>query len=240
MVEIYFCHRFPFTVVAAEMGLSLGTRADQIQSNRVTQTVEAGYSIDLLDNHFEDPDYQRLRGAIDTYDPAVVMLPDVYDMDDLTRVQSFGAEVADEFGVRPAVVPKDDSITDSDIPSDWLVGYPVPSGYGTTDVPITRFDEHDVHLLGGSHRNQIKYANRAVDAGVSVVSVDGNAFAKGANYGNLVNCPRELLDADGRLDGNAWDKDVDGYDEWGARICQSLARFRELWRLWEQRRDYPK
>jgi hypothetical protein len=199
--------------------------------------LDEGYSIEFVDNNFEDPSYERLVDIIERTDPAYAVLPDVYDTDDCDDVIAFGHRIHDGYDVTPVVVPK----TEFDftrLPGNWILGFSVPSGYGETDVPIASFTTHPVHLLGGSHRNQLKFANRAVEHGVELFSVDGNAFAKGASYGNLVNTPMMTLSKSGGVDGNAWDADVDGYTDWGQRIGQSLARYYELWRLWSLRSGY--
>lgn len=237
MPELVFCHRAEFCRVADQLGFRLGTRADQFDTNRTQELLDDGFSIDFVDNDFEEPSYERLRDIVDRTDPEYVVLPDVYDTDDVVDVVSFGEEMVAEYGVTPVVVPKIE-FDYTTIPDDWIVGFSVPSGYGETEIPITAFTNHQVHLLGGSHTNQIEYANRAVENDVEIFSVDGNAFAKGASYGNLVNTPLSALNGEGLLTGNAWDSDVDGYTDWGQRIAQSLARYYELWRLWSVRSGY--
>lgn len=237
MPELVFCHRAEFCRLADQLGFRLGTRSDQFDTNRTQELLDGGFSIDFVDNDFENPSYDRLEEIVSRTAPKYVVLPDVYDIDDSTEVISFGEKMVDKYNATPVIVPKT-SFDYTKIPDRWIIGFSVPSGYGETDIPITEFTHHRVHLLGGSHKNQIEYANKAVENGIDLFSVDGNAFAKGASYGNLVNVPSTALNDSGVLTGNAWDADVDGYTDWGQRIGQSLARYYELWRLWSIRSEY--
>jgi hypothetical protein len=231
MPELFFCHRYEFCLVADQLGFRCGTRADEFETNRIQQLLDDDIALDLVDNNFKDPDTQRLSSIVKKTGAEFVVLPDVYAVCELDQIIEYGKQLVSDFDVTPIIVPKC-SIDESTIPPSWIIGFSVPSGYGETDIPVTEWTDHRVHLLGGSPRNQIQYANVAVDAGVDVFSVDGNSFAKAASYGNIINEPVEILDSDGAVDGNAWAADVDGYTDWGQRIAKSLGRYYELWRQW--------
>lgn len=235
MPELFFSHRHEFCVIADQLGFRLGTRSDHFKSNRTQRLLDDGYEIDFLDNDFEDPDEERLERILKKTNPEFVVLPDIYEDTEVEDVFSLGHKFADEYGATPIVVPKCE-FDYNDIPPSWIVGFSVPSGYGGTEIEITEFQGHRIHLLGGSHRNQIKYANKAVDANIDIFSVDGNAFSKASGFGNIINEPVEMLDNDGRLNAKAWVADADGYTDWGQRIAQSLARYYELWRQWGMKR----
>jgi len=231
MPELFFCHRYEFAFIADMMGFRIGTRSDQFDTNRTHLLLEDGIPVDFVDNNFKEPDRDRLENIVDRVDSEYVVLPDVYDRNDLEDIVEYGERLQEVYEIIPIVVPKD-TLDYSMIPSEWLLGFSVPSGYGETDVPVELFTSHRVHLLGGSPRNQIKYANKLEDVGADLFSVDGNAFAKAAGYGNIINEPVEFLDESAHLDQKAWAADADGYTDWGQRITQSLARYYELWRQW--------
>lgn len=231
MPELFFCHRKEFCVVADQLGFRLGTRSDQMKTNGVQKLIDSGFTIDFVDNDFEDPDRDRIRSAVDATRSEFVVLPDLYNCSDIDKTRSFGRELVTEYDVTPIIVPKCD-VDEDEIPPDWIVGFSVPSGYGETDVPIETWQHHRVHLLGGSPRSQIQYANKAVSSDVDIFSVDGNSFAKASGFGNIINEPVEILDDTGELDNKAWVKDADGYTDWGQRIAVSLSRYYELWRQW--------
>jgi hypothetical protein len=235
MPELFFCHRYEFAVIADQLGFRLGTRSDHFDTNRVRRLLNEDFDIDFVDNDFEDPNKDRIEEIVEKTGADYVVLPDIYDCDDVNGVLEFGDELEHEYGTTPIVVPKCE-FSWRRVPDRWLIGFSVPSGYGSTEIPITEFKNHRVHLLGGSHRNQIKFANRAIDAGVDIFSVDGNAFSKASGFGNIVNEPVEILDKDGYLDEKTWVKSAMGYTDWGQRIAQSLARYYELWRQWGLRR----
>jgi len=231
MPELFFCHRYEFAFIADFLGYRIGTRADQVDTNRVHEMLDDDIEVDFVDNNFKNPDRDRLETIVSLTETEFVVLPDIDNGESLEDIVSYGTYLADEYDTTPIVVPKDD-LDYSLIPSEWILGFSVPSGYGETNVPVENFTSHRVHLLGGSPRNQIKFANKLCDVGAEVYSVDGNSFAKGAGFGNIINEPLEMIDESGELDGNAWDSDVDGYTDWGQRIVKSLARNYELWRQW--------
>jgi hypothetical protein len=237
MPELIFCHRYEFAIIADQLGYRIGTRADSLQTNQVHKTLSEGHSIDFVDNNFKDPDWERFEEAVKITNPLYTVLPDVYDEQSLEGIVTFGYRLEERYDVTPIIVPKYD-IDVTEIPENWIIGFSVPSGYGETDVSITRFTSHPVHLLGGSHKSQIEFANEAIESGVTIFSIDGNSFAKGASFGNIVNAPHKILNNDGKISGNSWDTDVDGYTDWGQRVSHSLARYYELWRLWSVRSGY--
>lgn len=235
MPTLIFSHRYPFTFIASELGYEVGTKVTEVDTNSVHKLVDAGYEIHFIDNNFENPNFERIERVVSEYRPSYVVCPDIYHEDSLERVVSFGKGMIDEYGATPMIVPKTKFDLDK-IPDGWVIGFSVPSGYGETDVSIEHFAGRDVHLLGGSHRNQIAYANKAVDVGANIVSVDGNAFARAASYGNVINDVSSMMQRETELKGNAWNADVDGYTQWGQRIIVSLVRNYEMWRVWSSRR----
>ena len=227
VIDLYFCYRQRFAEVASWIGYGVGTRADEYKQNFVYRSgFDDDIDISFVDNDFEDPDRECLLDVAETVNAERVVLPDIFSVEDVSDVLEFGREVKN-IGATPIVVPKCD-FDYSRIPRDWIVGYSVPSGYGSTDVPIGRFTSHDVHLLGGSPSNQFEFAEKAITEGVSIVSADTNSFGAAASYGNIVNHPKRMADGDG----NAWLYDVDEYDDMDGRIIVSLAHYYEAWRLW--------
>jgi hypothetical protein len=228
MIDVYFCHRDKFCRIASDIGYEIGTRADEFGTNHTQRLLDNGYDVSFVDNNFKDPCADRLVDVAETCDALYAVCPDVDEVDDVADVLAVGDRLTD-IGVTPIVVPK--VVFDFErIPDDWLLGFSVPSGYGSTDVPLSKFTTHDVHLLGGSPRTQLDYATQAAEMeAVSVVSVDGNAFSKAAGYGNIINTPSELL-----TDGNAWDYDIDYPSDWNGRVIVSLVRNFLLWRDWSR------
>lgn len=56
-----------------------------------------------------------------------------------------------------------------------ILGYSVPSSYGKTDLPFSRFLDYRIHLLGGSPHTQMKLHLQYPD---SIFSADGNYITK--------------------------------------------------------------
>ena len=95
MPELFFCHRHEFAMVADVLGFRIGTRSDEVQSNRVERIMDDGVSIDFVDNNFKDPDRERLERVVTQTDPEFTVLPDVYDKSDLRDIVSFGQTLVD-------------------------------------------------------------------------------------------------------------------------------------------------
>jgi hypothetical protein len=80
-----------------------------------------------------------------------------------------------------AIVPKDPRLTlklDLLIPSHFLIGYSVPTKYGSTEIPTSAVNR-PVHLLGGRPDVQRRIANEC-----PVVSIDCNRFTLDASFGD--------------------------------------------------------
>jgi hypothetical protein len=61
----------------------------------------------------------------------------------------------------------------------------VPTKYGGTDLFLSEFDGWPVHLLGGSPNRQLNLAYY-----LEVVSADGNAATRAAEFGTVFNAGR--------------------------------------------------
>lgn len=82
------------------------------------------------------------------------------------------------------IVPKDirlSNILEAEIPSNYILGYSVPTKYGGTAIPAQAFTRA-THLLGGRPDVQRKLADL-----IPVVSFDCNRFTLDARYGDFFN-----------------------------------------------------
>ncbi len=90
------------------------------------------------------------------------------------------AEEVEQRAERVIVIPKYDCI--ADIPERYVLGYSVPSSHGGTPLLTDLFRGREVHLLGGSWKQQIKYW---IDLWDEVVSLDNNHCQKVSQYGTF-------------------------------------------------------
>jgi len=229
MIDLFYSYRRPFADIATWIGYEAGTRADQYKSNYVHRSgYDDAVNVEFVDNDFEDPSVDLLFDIVEKTDASYVVLPDIFSEEEVDDVLELGKRFCSS-GVTPMVVPKCDIDFDR-VPDGWIMAYSVSSEYGSTDVSLSQLGDHDIHLLGGSPMNQFAVAERIVDAGLSINSVDTNGFGAAANYGSVVNYPDELIG-----NGNAWLYDVDEYEDWSGRVVTSLVHYYEAWRLWSDR-----
>ena len=64
MPELFFCHRYEFAFIADFLGYRIGTRADQVDTNRVHEMLDDDIKIDFVDNNFKNPDRDRLETIV--------------------------------------------------------------------------------------------------------------------------------------------------------------------------------
>jgi len=89
------------------------------------------------------------------------------------------AEIFEDNGILPIVIPKIDCI--NDIPKKYILGYSIPSAYGKTELAPAQFIGRRVHLLGGTPKQQAEYY-RLFD---TVTSLDNNSINKAARKGTV-------------------------------------------------------
>lgn len=88
------------------------------------------------------------------------------------------AEQLNQHADNVILIPKIDCI--KDIPAEYMLGYSIPTSYGGSPLPISKYGGRRVHLLGGSPNKQIAYWRELAD---EVVSLDNNYIMKVAAFG---------------------------------------------------------
>jgi len=223
MVEIFLCHRYPFTYFASMIGYSIGTRADQDDTNMVDKAISAGVSIDFIDNDFKKPDHEIVIQKSKEYDAKYAVCPDIFNEEDLDSVLET-AQRLENNGTTPIIVPKT-NFDKSNIDEDWILGFSVSSDYGGTAVPYNFFEDYKTHLLGGNIKNQEDAYDRLLETGADVVSLDSNFFFNSASYGHIINKTGEIFDG-----GNLNENDVEWLETWESRALVSMTRYYEFWK----------
>lgn len=87
-----------------------------------------------------------------------------------------------EYAENVIVIPKYDVI--DYIPDNFMLGYSVISSYGQTDIPLERFKNRRVHLLGGSPKHQYEVWQKLKK---EVVSIDTNYINRVSYFGSIRN-----------------------------------------------------
>lgn len=113
--------------------------------------------------------------------PEVATVKDWERYSELETILLYAQDVA-RYASSVVIIPKVDDI--SSIPAriggkQVVLGYSVPSGHGSTSVPVSSFGARPVHLLGGSLRSVVGL----LGSSLNVVSLDFNSHVRRARFG---------------------------------------------------------
>lgn len=164
--------------IATENGWLYGSQPTTVYSQSIS-------FVDLDFKNMCNDDYlDKYQKFVKSVQPKYAVLPDVFCVDDLSRVHTY-AKTLSGFVENFIVVPKFSGCIEN-IPENLydtrvILGYSVPTRYGGTSVPIWEFVDRPVHLLGGSPIKQRYLLNY-----LNVVSLDGNYCSKIAGYGGYI------------------------------------------------------
>jgi hypothetical protein len=161
-------------IIAARHGWLPGARYTNLRDVRHAPRVG------FLDIHWRQYDFARHLRATRETRPFITVAHDVERRRDLSRVID-QAEALAEYCSHVVIVPKARSLADDLnhlIPAHMLLGFSVPTRYGSTPLPPECF-QRPVHLLGGRPDVQRRLADR-----MPVVSVDCNRFTLDASFGD--------------------------------------------------------
>jgi len=135
----------------------------------------------FLDIDWANYDFARHLAAARATRPALTVARDIEQREQLPIILE-QAHILAEYADSVIVVPKDPALAPDMaqlIPDCFLLGYSVPTKYGTTTLPPESF-KRPVHLLGGRPDLQRRLANL-----MPVVSLDCNRFTLDATYGDF-------------------------------------------------------
>lgn len=175
--------------------------------------------IGFLDIDWKNYDFEIHLDAVALMLPRITIARDVESIFDLDSILK-EAERLKQYAEMVAIVPKDIMLAgrfDELIPCEHLLGYSVPTRYGSTLIPVEYFNR-PVHLLGGRPEIQRRLADE-----MPVVSIDCNRFTYDARYGDY-------------FDGDIFRPHPSG----GYDIClrESIKNINILWEDYNSSSDY--
>lgn len=173
MIDIILCSRPPICCYAKSKGMLVGARSDHSQQLSCCKP-------EFIDFNFHKPNVRRHLAVVKEMRPKYCVAPDVLDAADLPKVLDI-AEQLSEYASNVIVVPHVSGLVYK-IPGEYIIGYSVPTSYGAAEIFLWELQGRRVHLLGGTPRRQ--YELRLYIPGV--VSIDGNAYIKAAQFGEYV------------------------------------------------------
>lgn len=133
----------------------------------------------FADQDWKSPNRYKYMSYVHKYQPRVATVLDLEHRNQLSEVLSWTEEISlivESIVIIPkctGVIGKLPKIVNG---KKIILGYSVPTKYGSTSLHPKFFDGWDVHLLGGSPEKQISYKSQ-----MNVVSIDCNYHSMKAN-----------------------------------------------------------
>lgn len=136
----------------------------------------------FVDQNWRAPNRDAYMLELDRWRPHMASVLDLERADQLTEILGW-AEDAARFVDVIMIIPKVQNgvrLLPRRIGGKTIrLGYSVPTAFAGTQLMLSEFVGWPVHLLGGSPQKQIEVSHY-----LDVVSADGNAVTKAAQYGN--------------------------------------------------------
>lgn len=179
----------PAAFAAKDAGMMVGCISSDgrlYQTNRY----DWHFKLEFIDNEFKAYNHEQHLEAVKFIRPKYATVRDLMTPEQCTKDEiewySFGqimawAEELSQYTDNVIVIPKYDCL--DRIPEQYILGYSVPTGYGGTPLPVERFKDRRVHLLGGRFDEQLK---KMRELGEDVVSIDNNWIQMIAKRGHYV------------------------------------------------------
>jgi len=172
-VFIFVNHSATVQKIAARHGWLPGARYTNLRDVR-----HAG-RLGFLDIDWKNYDFKRHLEIASLTKPFLTVARDIEDQKSLRCIIDQAYRLG-EHARRVILVPKDPLLASKLdlLPEEFLLGYSVPSRYGTTTIAPEAF-RRPVHLLGGRPDVQRRLATK-----MPVFSIDANRFTLDASFGD--------------------------------------------------------
>jgi hypothetical protein len=174
MVHKFVAHSYRVLKIAARFGWLPGARYTNLRD--VRRFDQLGF----LDIDWRDYNFARHLSAARATKPFMTVARDIERLRDLPRILEQASELL-QHSRHVVIVPKVrrlEGTMEERIPECFILGYSVPSRYGSTPLDPRAFTRR-VHLLGGRPDVQRRLADRMM-----VFSIDCNRFTLDAAYGD--------------------------------------------------------
>lgn len=211
-----------FAEIAISIGYLYGARLPRDKPH---------FPIYFADQDWKNPKRERYMIELQRHHPQIATVLDLQNRKQLKEVFSW-AEEASQFCEMVVIIPKVAGII-KQIPKkinrkNVILGFSVPTRYGSTPVSEEEFKNRVVHLLGGSPHAQMRLWQR-MSCFAEIFSVDGNYVQRMAVHYNRFWTKGDAHYARNRwlprldeADGNKWDHDAP-YEAF-KRSCVNIKR----------------
>lgn len=160
--------------IALKHGWHVGARYTNIRD------IKTFPNIAFIDIDWKNYCFEKHLEVVKKVRPKMTVARDVEDIKDLESIL-LESEILQKYCEYIIVVPKAIELIDKIdlIPEKFILGYSVPSKYGSTVIPPDKFRNRKVHLLGGRPDIQRNLAEL-----MNVISADCNRFTLDAQFGD--------------------------------------------------------
>jgi hypothetical protein len=198
--------------IASDEGFLLGVRSDRASY----------YPVEFVDVNYKKPDFDKHLARVAKEQPKYATVPDLsekeFSMADIVRAVDQAEQLKSHCQI-VLIVPKLPGQIEM-LPKHIAIGYSIPTSYGGAKYSLKELISRNVHLLGGSPAEQLRYYRYTTLMGYGrVISVDGSAAKKGARWGDFWNGKR--------WERNSYSGGDHYYDSW-RKSCQGIKR------MWEK------
>lgn len=155
------------------------------------------YPLFFADQEWENPNFDKYLEYIQKERPYMATVVDITSVK-LIDTALLWADKISKYVDKIVIIPKINEAI-SHIPhyingKEIILGYSVPTKYGKTDIPIDNFSGYNIHLLGGSPKQQMELF---FNSGQSVYSIDNNYVCNiGLRFGGVWNMSSYSIDND--------------------------------------------
>lgn len=178
MVDKIVTHSRKVLSIAKENGWLIGAKYTNLRNIKHLKNA------DFIDIDWKSYDFEKHLNAVKQFNPKYTVAKDVENISELDAILK-QAEILKIFAKNVIIVPKclklEKSLTRL-IPEEYILGYSVPTNYGSTPIDIKYFHDRKVHLLGGRPERQ-----RNLAYNLNIVSIDSNRFTLDAKFGDYFN-----------------------------------------------------
>ncbi|MDY6867292.1 MAG: DUF6610 family protein, partial [Chloroflexota bacterium] len=170
--------------IAIEEGFLYGSRSDDARNLRCNGLIDIEWNNYNWVNHVD---------TVKKHKPKYAVVPDVINANCLEKYIKMAEEIED-FCERTILVPKVRNII-SIIPKKYVIGVSVPTSYAGFLPNVIDMKDHDIHLLGGTPKQQKELWLYYKRMGCNIISSDSNSHNKASDFGSYWNgfywCDRE-------------------------------------------------
>lgn len=176
--------------IAVKAGWKFGINSDRGHDCSCVDRWEP-HKVVFVDNNFKNYNHKKHVDMVMRYHPKYCTVRDIISKEKckMMGIEYYSPEAILDFAEELSsysdnviVIPKEIEYIDK-IPSKFMLGYSVPTGYGGAEFSIDNFTGRRVHLLGGRWKNQLRLIETFGDG---IVSFDNNHISRISQYGKYI------------------------------------------------------